>query len=369
MQAFIVSEPGPAADRIRAVLTTAGYVCPLENVLPPDQAVVLFPREPELVVVSLAPDPDRASALMARLPVAAACPLIAVGPAADPRAVIQAMRAGASDFADEQTLEADLPAAVERIRARPGGRQTEPARTIVVFGPNGGSGASTVAANLAAALAAEHQATLLIDLKLHEGDLAALLDVQPKHDLAELCQNAAQMDRSMFERSLAREKGGVLLLAPPRAHADAALVTADGVRQVLNLARASYPYVVIDLDNTFAPEQVQALRQADVVVLVIRLDFACLRNARRALDQLDQLGVERDKVRVVANRCGQPREVAAAQAEEALGMKIGHSVPDDPRAVNRANNDGVPVVRESPSSHVSRSLVGLARSVNGRKAR
>ena len=127
-----------------------------------------------------------------------------------------------------------------------------------------------------------------------------------------------------------------------------------------------FPYVVIDLDHTFAPEQVQALRQADVVVLVLRLDFTSLRNARRALDYLEQLGIDKDRVRVVVNRYGQAKEVPAGKAEEALGVKIAHYVPEDAETVNRANNNGVPVVRDSPSAQVSRSLTNLAASVNGR---
>jgi hypothetical protein len=66
------------------------------------------------------------------------------------------------------------------------------------------------------------------------------------------------------------------------------------------------------------------------------------------LDYLEQLGVSRDRLRVVVNRYGRPKEVPAAKAEEALGCKIAHYVPDDPKTVNRANNNGVPAVLESP---------------------
>ena len=131
------------------------------------------------------------------------------------------------------------------------------------------------------------------------------------------------------------------------------------------MAKGMFPYVVADLDHGFRDVQVQALRQADVVLLVLRLDFASLRNARRTLDHLEHLGVGHDRVRLVVNRHGQPKEVPAAKAEEALGVKIFHYVPDDPRAVDRANNNGVPVVLETPSAKVSRSVTRLAVSING----
>jgi pilus assembly protein CpaE len=84
------------------------------------------------------------------------------------------------------------------------------------------------------------------------------------------------------------------------------------------------------------------------------------------LDYLRELGVNRERVRVVVNRHGQAQEVPAAKAEEALGMKIFHFIPDDPKTINRANNNGVPVVLESPWAKVSKSVSKLAASVNGR---
>jgi pilus assembly protein CpaE len=77
------------------------------------------------------------------------------------------------------------------------------------------------------------------------------------------------------------------------------------------------------------------------------------------------LGIDKNRLRLVVNRYGQPREVPAVKAEEALGVKIFHYVPDDPKAVNRANNNGVPFVLETPSAKVSKSVSRLAMSING----
>jgi pilus assembly protein CpaE len=178
--------------------------------------------------------------------------------------------------------------------------------------------------------------------------------------------NVSRLDRALFERSLVRHTSGVSLLAPPRHYDDIARITAEGVHQVVALARSAFPYVLADLDNSFGPEQVEVLRQADLVLLVIRLDFVSLRNTRRVLEHLERLGIDRGSIRVVVNRYGQPKEVPASKAEEALGLKVFHYVPDDPKAVNRANNLGVPVVLEAPRAAVSRSVAKLAQGVNGR---
>jgi pilus assembly protein CpaE len=230
-----------------------------------------------------------------------------------------------------------------------------------VLACSGGSGASTLAVNVAAALAREHQRCALLDLKPGRGDLAALLDLRPAFTLADLCVNAARLDRAMFEKLLTPHPSGVHLLASPQAFDGLRLITAQGVGQALDLARKLFPHVVVDVEDCFHEEQVLTLRQAAVVLLVARLDFTSLRNARRILAHAHELGVPPDRLRLVANRHGQPGELAVDEAEEALGMKIAHFVPDDPKAVNHANNAGVPVVLKAPAARVSQRIAQAAR--------
>ncbi|HZT80427.1 MAG TPA: hypothetical protein VFA26_09400 [Gemmataceae bacterium] len=366
MRAFIVSNHEATGLKARQALLHGGLDCPAAHVVTLDLAAHhLAQGKAEVAVLLLRPDVEKALAVLGDLRLLTQARILVVGPASDPRLVLRALRAGASDYIDEAELDAELAAALSRLRAELPA-QAEPGRTIAVLAPSGGSGSSTLAANVATVLASEHKSALLIDLKLEAGDLASLLDLKPAHTLAELCQNAARMDRTMFERSLVRHPSGVHLLAPPRSLADVPLVTADGVRQALVLGRTLFPYVVVDLDHSFREEQVQVLRQADVILLVLRLDFTSLRNTQRYLEHLGRLNVSPERVRVVVNRYGQPKEVPAAKAEEALGVKIFHYVPDDPKTINRANNNGVPVVLESPSAKVSRSVAKLAASVNGR---
>jgi pilus assembly protein CpaE len=206
---------------------------------------------------------------------------------------------------------------------------------------------------------------LLFDLNLGAGDLAALLDLKPTHTLADLCRNTTRMDRAIFERSLVRHASGVSLLSPPRSFSDISHVSARGVSDALKLARSLFPYVIADLDDSFHSEQTQTLRQSDIILLVLRLDFTSLRNTQRTLDHLTQMQIHRDRVRIVVNRYGQPQELPASKAEEALGAKVGHYIPDDPKTINRANNNGVPAVLDAPSAKVSKSVLQLAASLNG----
>jgi pilus assembly protein CpaE len=255
-------------------------------------------------------------------------------------------------------LQTELSDAMQRMAA-----SETAGRIIALLAPGGGSGASTIAVNVAAVLAQKHQSCALIDLKLEAGDLAPLLDLKPNHTLSDLCLNIERLDHSLLQGCLARCDCGVQLLAAPARLADVSLVTPEAVDSVLSLVCRHFPFVVLDLDHTFRAEQRSALLKADVIVLVLRLDFISLRNTRITLDYFQENGVSRDKIRIVANRFGEPSQLSAAQAEESLGIRISQCIPDDPKTVNRANNNGIPVVKESPSAKVSRSLVELALSL------
>jgi len=366
-QAFIISDHESIGPKIRSALATAGQDCPAAHVIGLENSITrLGQAHPELVVVVSSPDQERALAVLGELRNKATCRVLVVGPASDSRLVLRALRGGADDFVDELDLENELKNALIRLQSGTTTLQ-EPGKMIAVLSASGGCGSSTLAVNVATVLAKAHKSSLLVDMKLETGDLASLLDLKPTYTLANLCQNATRMDRVMFERSLVRHTSGVHLLASPQALSDIPHVNPEGIRQALSLARNLFPYIVLDLDHSFRPEQTQVLRVADVIVLVFRLEFTSLRNTRRTIDHLEQVGVSRDRFRLVVNRYGQSQEVPASKAEEALGMKIHHYVPDDPKTIIRANNNGVPVVIESPSAKVSKSVYNLAVSVNGQK--
>lgn len=366
MQVFVISDHERTSHRVQHVLVETGQECSTSNLLRLDLAVDgVAQAQPDVAIVVLPPDPGKALGVLSQLRLVSKTRLLVIGPASDPRLVLQALRLGATDFIDEGQLEDELKAALDRLQVDLAPRG-ESGKIIAFLAPSGGSGSSTLAVNTATVLAQKHATALLIDLKLETGDLAALLDLRPTHSLADVCQSVTRMDRVMFERSLAKHASGLRLLAPPQNFAQVRDVTAEGVRQTLTLARSLFPYVVLDLDHSFREEQLQALRSADTIVVVLRLDFAALRNTNRTLEYLGQLGIRSDKLHVVVNRYGQPQEVPFAKAEAALGVKIFHFVPEDAKTVNLANNNGVPAVIDFPSCKFAKSIMQLATSVNGR---
>ena len=365
MPSFIIADHAPTASRIAELLKFGGQQ---SESLTTDDAAGRLGRESsaDLIIVAIGHEVERGLSVLRVASKLAPGKVLAVGPASDPKLILRALRGGADDYVDSAELETELEAAISRLSDAERG----PVRVgtlVALVSPSGGSGASTIAANLAAALAKEHRSVALIDLKLQAGDLAALLDLKPTYTLADLCRNASKLDRVMFDRSLVEHDSGIRLLAAPHHYDDIPQIRPEGIAQALSLARASFPFVVADLDHPGREEQRVVLCQADLVLIPFRLDFPSLRNVRRLLEQLAAMEVPADSILLVVSRCGQTHEVPAAKAEQAVGRKIAHCIPEDVKAINRANNHGVPVVIEAPSARVSKALVKLAAMVTARR--
>lgn len=371
MKVLVVSEDERAAQQVWEMLAQKGVECDAGRTVSLDLAADRASRlVPELLVLMLPPDPRAGlEALQETCQTVQNAHVLAIGPATDAKLVLTTLHKGADEYLDEAALDTELAAALVRLKAKQTSTPELPeAGTVVgVLGASGGCGASTVAANLSAVLARQSGACGLVDLRLAAGDLASMLDLKPPHTMVDFCDRLSRVDQSMFEQFLARHRSGVHLLAAPREFSHIEKVTGKGIRRALAMARVRFPYVVVEVDNAFDGQQVEALWQSDVILMVLRLDYISVRNTRRAMDSLMESGIGLDHVRLVANAYRQRKQLRISQAERALDMKIMHYIPHDPARVNRAVNKGVPVVLQRPTAKVSRSIADLVAGVNGRR--
>ncbi len=371
MRTLVASNDPAMAQRVRRVLIDQGAECPPGHLISPDSAADRCGLvHPDLLVFVIGSDwPTALADLRETRNTVPQTQILVLGPATDPQRILQALKQGADEFLDKELVESELKGALERFRtvrqraaANPGG-----GRIVALLASCGGCGASMLAASLGAVLAQEHGEAGLIDLRLGVADLTSMLDVRPARNLADLCDHISRLDQALFEQFLTRHRTGVHLLAAPLPADQMARVTAKGVRRALALARVRFPNVLVDLGNVLAAEPVEALWQADTILLVARLDYTSIRNTRRLMDALADLGIARERLQLVLNGHGQRRQLEVEQAEVAVGIKAAHRIPYDAAAVNRAVNGGVPVVLSSRFSRITRSLRALALQVNGAK--
>ncbi len=360
MCALIVSDAHSIATKLRAALLRCGVECPASHVVSLDLAHEVVNRvdtAADVVFVILSPEPDRSLSRLQALRSVTQAKLVAVGPAQDPQQLLRCIHARADDYlAEDGDLDTDVATLLQRVK-RDLSPRLRPARLISVVGASGGSGCSTIAANLAVAMAQQHGQCGLCDLHYKQGDLATLFDLKPIHTFSDLCRNHESLDQAMFEQSLLRHACGVCLTAAPHSLHE---VTPEAVTRVLQVALASFHYMIVDLEDIVHREQIWVVEQSALVLVVLRLDIVSLSHAQRTMERLEHLGIMRERIYLVANRHGQPKELSIGSAERAIGLKIDYFVPDNPAELNASVNVGQPVLLEHPKSKVSKALTTLA---------
>lgn len=372
---LITSDDDQIAGRLREFLTHQALDCPAGHLVGLDVAVDRASRlTPDLLLLVLPPVPSVAlRALREVRQTLHKVHILAVGPATDAKLVLKTLHNGADEYLDSAQLETELTGALVRWKGKQNSapQRQQPGRILSVLASSGGSGSSTIAVNLSAILATRATSAGskaecgLVDLNLAAGDTAAMMNLKPEHTLSDLSSRLQRLDQSMFEQLFAKHRSGVHLLAAPREFADAKKITGKVVRRVMAMARSRFPYTVLDLANAHDGEQVEALWQSDEILLVLRLDYTSVRNTHRTIDNIGEMGIELDRVRLVANGYRLANQLRFRDAEKALGMKIHHCLPSDPARANRAINRGVPVVLHRPNAKISRSIMDLAASLNG----
>lgn len=359
METLIVS-PSTEFDSLpllRQLLNARPYFSPVETVTFEEVGYLTPPISPVAFVLMNDDCSEDALAAIRCLRNGGAKHVLAVGMPTDPKLILRSIRAGADVFLDESDLELELEVALGRLQLR----QTtgdRPRQVIAVLGTAGGCGASTVAVNLAVLFARTHGQCNLIDLNIGQSDLGPLLDLKPQYTLDDLCRNDGRLDGSLYEKLLTRHECGVSLLAAPQDPDDTS-VTARGVARAIGLARDAYREVVIDVKDCRHEEQWPALEQATRILLVTRLTFTAVRNARRILDRLAAHDIPKERVDLVINHAGLPNEVRPEDAAEAIGRPIRFLLPHDAEAVNGAVNIGEPLAIGTPTSPV---VTGLAKA-------
>jgi pilus assembly protein CpaE len=360
MRAVITSEvPGVWEGLRRAVLATGLDCTSGDCVLFADLGVRLAKAPAELVLVNLGSNRAAALAAVAEAVRAGASALVVAAPTDSP-AILEAIHSGARGYLDAQRPGEDLLAILEKWRSA-GAVSYRRGRTLGVLSATPGTGVTTVAASVAFALAEKAPGqVVLAELGPGVPALALNLNLHPAFSVADLAGQWQRMDASMLRQALVEHAAGVSVLSYRPETLLAEALEPAALRQTLVLLSTLFDHAVLDLGHAADDARLEALRLADAVVVVVRLDVPALRLTRQLLRKLDDQGLAQGRLRLVANRYGQRKQVALAEASRVLGLPILARIPDDPGTLNLANNQGLPLVRAARRAAITRSFAELA---------
>jgi pilus assembly protein CpaE len=288
--------------------------------------------------------------------------IVIVADSLDPTLMLEAMRAGVNEFVTEPLTEDGLRAAIERVI----GHQitpTGPGSVLAFMGAKGGVGTTTLAVNVATALA-EAKSGPVIMLDLHvaaHGDAALLLGVEPKFSVVDALENISRLDASYLKSLVVRSRAGLDVLASPERPA---LRPPDTMQVKALLGRLSelYSAVVIDVPRTDFGV-VDALEPLTAVTLVVNQELPTVRRAAQVGALLRQR-YGKDRVGTVVSRYDARADIGQEDIERVVGLPVWAALPSDYRKVLAAANAGRPLVSDN-HSRLAASVVQLATRLRG----
>src|SRR6266545_2594539 len=273
MRVVIAREPGVLRERLRQAVLGAGLQCgEADCVVPADLPGRLIETQADLILVGLGSNPTASLSTIQETAAQTSAPIFAVGLCADPGQILQALRCGAREHLDEEGIREELLAALGKLR-KANAAGPEWGWIVSVLGAKPGTGVTTVACNLAIALAGRSpDRVALAELGAGVPELALDLDLQPPHSLAELAAGWERLDMALMRQALVSHPARLSVLAHKAETLESAGMQPAALKQILVLLRTMFAYTVLDLGHTTDPARLEALALAHKVVLVVNLD-------------------------------------------------------------------------------------------------
>jgi pilus assembly protein CpaE len=325
------------------------------------------PDAPILVIINLDPNPHEMLKKMATLPRQfPAVNFFLMSQTVDPNLLMEAMHLGIREFIPLPMAEQKFTSALERVAQVHG--MGKRARLIHVVPTIGGCGSTTIACNVAAALASTGGKTVLIDMDLIRGGVASYFDTRARYTIADVMDAGEKLDKQLLDNALAiHKKSGLAILARPELPEDTQRVNQPGLMRLMNVLGRLFDYVILDSIMSISPMYASLIQAADINLLVMQLNVPSAKNAERFVGALRRMGIESAKIRTLVNRyVKKGNDIEPAELERSLGIKVSWLVPNDFKNAIAAINFGEPVVLRSPRSEISQSLTQLAATMGAK---
>jgi pilus assembly protein CpaE len=242
-------------------------------------------------------------------------------------------------------------------------------KIIAVTGVKGGVGASTIAHNIAWSIARDLQAqTVIVDMDLGFGTAGLDFNQDPPQGIAEAVFAPDRVDANLVDRLLSKCSEKLSILAAP-ATLDRVYDFSDtAFDSLIDILRASTPYVVLDIPHMWTAWTKRLLIGADELVIVGTPDLANLRNMKSILDTVRSARLHDAKPKLVLNYVGVPKrpEITTNDFAKAVDLDPVLTIPFEPKLFGTAANNGQMVAEVEAAHKIAEMFSQLARGVAGR---
>lgn len=302
-----------------------------------------------------------------------------------PIALHQLLKLGAEEFVPYPLPDGALHDAIERMRAPdPALEMQKTAKKLaggdrdgvilVVHGLAGGVGATTFAVNLAWELATidknDPVKVCILDLDLQGGSVATYLDLPRRDAVFEMLSDTENMDNDSFLQALASFNDKLQVLTAPAELLPLDIVNSDDVQRIIDMAKANFDYVIVDMPTTVVQWTEVLLHAAHVYFAPFELDMRSAQNALRMIRALKAEELPFEKLRFVLNRSPKFTDLngksRVKRMAESLEIDIEVMIPDGGKAVMESGDNGAPLATSAAKNPTRKEITKLAVSIHER---
>jgi len=241
-------------------------------------------------------------------------------------------------------------------------------RVIAVVGAKGGVGASTIAHNVAWAIARNLSLdSVVIDLDLAFGTAGLDYNQDPMQGIANAVFQPDRPDSALMDRLLAKCTDRLSLLAAPATLERVYDFGVNAFDAIFDTLRMTTPCIVLDVPHQWTGWTRRALEGADDILIVAEPDLANLRNAKNILNTLKAARPNDHEPLFCLNQVGMPRrpEIDRGSFAKTLETQPAAVIPFDSKLFGTAANNGQMIAEISANHRTSKLFLEIARKLTG----
>jgi pilus assembly protein CpaE len=257
-------------------------------------------------------------------------------------------------------------AAVSRLYQHAGAKKQ--GQSFAFVGAKGGVASSTVANNVASTIARTRgRDVILADLDLPFGSTNLDFNFDPTPGFAQALADPARLDDVLLERLLTKCADHLRVLSAPAVLGQSRELEETAVAQMIEIAQAIVPFVVLNVPHLWTSWAKQTLLVADEVVVTAAPDLTSLRNAKTLVDLLKKARPNDAPPRLVLNQVGMPKrtEIKPQKFAESMGMDLTACIPFEPATFSTAASHGRMISDRRASAAVRTSFAKIAETIAG----
>ena len=293
--------------------------------------------------------------------------VIVIGRINDVALYRELVRRGVSDYIIAPIDTIDVVRSICNLFSAPEAKSV--GRIIAVVGAKGGVGASTIAHNVAWAIARDlAMDSVVADLDLAFGTAGLDYNQDPPQGVADAVFSPDRVDTAFIDRLLSKCTDHLSLLAAPATLDKVYDFGADAFDAIFDTLRTTMPCIVLDIPHQWSGWTKRALVNADDILIVAAPDLANLRNTKNIFDLLKASRPNDRPPLFCLNQVGVPKrpEISATEFAKAIESQPIASIPFDPQMFGSAANNGQMIAEISAGHRTTELFLQIAQRLTGR---